>query len=104
MKLPNTIGAIIRPRVLENEISKLRNAQQEVLARGPKIEPYNAQQEVLAGKHRKIDSYNAPNNVLAGKHRKIDSYNALMIGNVISQTAAANNSVMLNKKGPKIDP
>ena len=39
MKLPNTIGAIIRPRVLENEISKLRNAQQEVLARGPKIDP-----------------------------------------------------------------
>ena len=29
---------------------------------------------------------------------------SLVIGNVISQTAAANNSVMLNKKGPKIDP
>jgi hypothetical protein len=27
----------------------------------------------------------------------------LMIGNVISQTAAASNSVKLNKKGPKID-
>ena len=27
-----------------------------------------------------------------------------LIGNVISETAAANNSVMLNKKGPKIDP
>ena len=148
MKLPNTIGAIIRPRVLENEISKLRNAQQEVLARGPKIEPYNAQKEVLAG--RKIDPHNAQKEVLARgpkiepynaqkevlAHRKIDSYNTLMvgnaskvmeafnsalrnnsvlnqsqnialslvIGNVISQTAAANNSVMLNKKGPKIDP
>ena len=147
MKLPNTIGAIIRPRVLENEISKLRNAQQEVLARGPKIEPYNAQKEVLAGRKinphnaqkevlagRKIDPDNAQKDVLAG--RKIDPHNALMlssgskvmeafnsalsnnsvlnqsqnialslvIGNVISQTAAANNSVMLNKKGPKIEP
>ena len=132
MKLPNQIGSAIRPKVLENEISKLCNAQQEVLARGPKIEPYNAQKEVLAG--RKIDPHNAQKDVLAG--RKIDPHNALMlssgsmvmeafnsalsnnsvlnqsqnialslvIGNVISQTAAANNSVMLNKKGPKIDP
>ena len=148
MKLPNQIGSVIRPKVLENEISKLCNAQQEVLARGPKIEPYNAQKEVLAG--RKIDPHNAQKEVLARgpkiepynaqkevlAHRKIDSYNTLMvgnaskvmeafnsalrnnsvlnqsqnialslvIGNVISQTAAANNSVMLNKKGPKIDP
>ena len=132
MKLPNQIGSVIRPKVLNTEISKLCNAQQEVLARGPKIEPYNAQKEVLAG--RKIDPHNAQKEVLA--HRKIDSYNTLMvgsaskvmeafnsalsnnsvlnqsqnialslvIGNVISQTAAANNSVMLNKKGPKIDP
>ena len=71
MKLPNQIGSVIRPKVLENEISSILLAQKEILA---------------------------------GKHRKIDSYNALMIGNVISQTAAANNSVMLNKKGPKIDP
>jgi len=103
MKLPNTIGGKIRPKVLENEISSVLLAQKEILA-GRRIAPHNAQKEILAGKHRKIDSYNAPNNVLAGKHRKIDSYNALMIGNVISQTAAANNSVMLNKKGPKIDP
>ena len=117
MKLPNTIGAIIRPRVLENEISKLRNAQQEVLARGPKIEPYNAQKEVLA--HRKIDSYNtlmvgnaskvmeAFNSALSNNSILNQSQNialSLVIGNVISQTAAANNSVMLNKKGPKIDP
>ena len=148
--------------LLENEISKLRNAQQEVLARGPKIEPYNAQKEVLAGRKinphnaqkevlagRKIDPHNAQKEVLAGRKidphnaqkdvlagRKIDPHNALMlssgskvmeafnsalsnnsvlnqsqnialslvIGNVISQTAAANNSVMLNKKGPKIEP
>ena len=133
MKLPNQIGSVIRPKVLNTEISKLCNAQQEVLARGPKIEPYNAQKEVLA-RGPKIEPYNAQKEVLA--HRKIDSYNTLMvgsaskvmeafnsalsnnsvlnqsqnialslvIGNVISQTAAANNSVMLNKKGPKIDP
>ena len=116
LKLPNTIGGKIRPKVLESEISSVLLAQKEILA-GRKIDPHNAQKEILAARkidphnaqkeilaHRKIDSYNAPNNVLAGKHRKIDSYNALMIGNVISQTAAANNSVMLNKKGPKIEP
>ena len=133
MKLPNQIGSVIRPKVLNTEISKLCNAQQEVLARGPKIDPHNAQKEVLA-RGPKIEPYNAQKEVLA--HRKIDSYNTLMvgnaskvmeafnsalsnnsvlnqsqnialslvIGNVISQTAAANNSVMLNKKGPKIDP
>ncbi len=146
MKLPNQIGSVIRPKVLNTEISKLCNAQQEVLARGPKIDPHNAQKEVLAGRKidphnaqkevlagRKIDPHNAQKDVLAG--RKIDPHNALMlssgskvmeafnsalsnnsvlnqsqnialslvIGNVISQTAA-NNSVMLNKKGPKIDP
>ena len=113
LKLPNTIGGKIRPKVLENEISKLYNAQQDILAHR-KIDPHNAQQDILAHRkidphnaqkdilaHRKIDSHNAQQDILA--HRKIDSYNALMIGNVISQTAAANNSVKLNK-GPKIDP
>ena len=103
MKLPNTIGGKIRPKVLESEISSVLLAQKEILA-GRRIAPHNAQKEILAGKQRKIDSYNAPNNVLAGKHRKIDSYNALMIGNVISQTAAASNSVKLNRKpGPPIE-
>ena len=117
MKLPNQIGSVIRPKVLNTEISKLCNAQQEVLARGPKIEPYNAQKEVLA--HRKIDSYNtlmvgnaskvmeAFNSALSNNSILNQSQNialSLVIGNVISQTAAANNSVMLNKKGPKIDP
>ena len=134
MKLPSQIGSTVRPKVLDNEISMLCNAQKEILAHR-KIDSHNAQKEILA--HRKIDSHNAQQEVLA--HRKIDSYNALMIGsaskvmeafntslsnvaknhalnqsqniglslvigNVISQTAAANNSVMLNKKGPKIDP
>ncbi|UKK66923.1 hypothetical protein L6466_02595 [Prevotella communis] len=114
MKLPNQIGRVIRPKVLENEISKLCNAQKEFLSVKPrKIDSHNAQKEVLAHRkidannvndvlsHRKIDSHNAQKDILA--HRKIDSYNALMIGNVISQTAAASNSVKLNKKGPKID-
>ena len=140
LKLPNTIGGKIGPKVLDNEISKLSNAQQEVLAHRKidahhrKIDSHNAQQEVLAHRkidahHRKIDSHNAQQEVLA--HRKIDSYNALMIGsaskvmeafntalnnvannpalnqsqniglslvigNVISQTAAASNSEKLN--------
>ena len=91
MKLPNTIGGKIRPKVLESEISSVLLAQKEILA-GRKINPHNAQKEVLAGFRMK--------EVLAG--RKIDSYNALMIGNVISETAAASNSVKLNR-GPKIE-
>ena len=163
MKLPNQIGSVIRPKVLDNEISKLCNAQQEVLAHR-KIDSHNAQKEVLAHRkidshnaqkevlaHRKIDSHNAQQEVLAHRkidshnaqkevlaHRKIDAHNALIIsnasrvmeafnsalsnvannpalkqsqniglshviGNVISETAAASNSVKLNKKGPKID-
>lgn len=101
MKLPSQIGNAIRPKALENEISMLCNAQKEILAHR-KIDSHNAQKEVLTGRGPKIDPHNAQKEVLA--HRKIDSYNALMIGNVISQTAAASNSVMLNKKGPKIEP
>ena len=119
MKLPNQIGSAIRPKVLDNEISKLCNAQQEVLAHR-KIDSHNAQQEVLA--HRKIDSHNAL--IISNASRVMESFNSalsnvannpalkqsqniglsLVIGNVISQTAAASNSVKLNKKGPKIDP
>ena len=97
LKLRNTIGGKIRPKVLESEISSVLLAQKEILA-GRKINPHNAQKEILAG--RKINPHNAQKDILA--HRKIDSYNALMIGNVISQTAAASNSVKLNK-GPKIE-
>ena len=137
MKLPNQIGSAIRPKVLNTEISKLCNAQQEFLSAKPrKIDAYNASHDVLSAKPRKIDAHNASHDVLSAKPRKIDAHNALVInsasrvmeafnsalsnnsvlnqsqnialslviGNVISQTAAANNSVMLNKKGPKIDP
>ena len=111
LKLPNTIGGKIRPKVLESEISSILLAQKEILA-GRKINPHNAQKEVLAGRGPKIEPHNAQKEVLAGFRmkevlagRRINPHNALMIGNVISQTAAAaNNSVMLNKKGPKIEP
>ena len=126
MKLPNTIGSAIRPQVLSNEISKLSNAQKEILAQRKidahhrKIDSHNAQQEVLA--HRKIDSHNAL--IISNASRVMDAFNSALsnvannpalkqsqniglshvIGNVISETAAASNSVKLNKKGPKIDP
>jgi len=138
MKLPNQIGNSIRPKVLENEISKLCNAQKEVLARGPKIDPHNAQKEVLA-RGPKIDPHNASHDVLSARPPKDTPLNTLVInsaskvteafntslsnvaknhalnqsqniglgpviGNVISETAAANNSEKLNRKpGPPID-
>ena len=120
MKLPNQIGSVIRPKVLENEISKLCNAQQEFLSVKPrKIDAHNASHDVLSAKPRKIDAHNALvinsasmvmeafNSALSNNSVLNQSQNialSLVIGNVISQTAAANNSVMLNKKGPKIDP
>ena len=97
----------------------LNNVQKEVLAHR-KIDAHNAQKEVLA--HRKIDAHNA---LMIGSASKVmEAFNSALnnagkiqnlnqnqnfslnqtIGNVISQTAAASNSVMLNKKGPKIDP
>ena len=95
MKLPNTIGSVMRLRGLDNEISKLCNAQKEILARGPKINPHNAQKEVLAAfRMKEVLAGFRMKEVLAG--RKINPYNAFMIGNVISETAAASNSVKLN--------
>ena len=121
MKLPNQIGNSIRPKALESEISKLCNAQKEVLARGPKIDSHNAQKEVLA-RGPKIDHYNAlmlssASKVMEAFHTSLSnvaknhalnqSQNiglGLVIGNVISETAAANNSEKLNRKpGPPID-
>ena len=123
IKLPSQIGSAIRPKVLESEISSVLLAQKEILAgKQRKIDSYNAPNNVLAGKQRKIDSYNAL--MIGSASRVMEAFNtslsnvaknhalnqsqniglSLVIGNVISQTAAANNSVMLNKKGPKIDP
>ena len=118
INVPTQIGSVVSPKVLDNEISKLYNAQKEVLA-GRKINPHNAQQEVLA--HRKIDAHNAL--IISNASRVMEAFNSALsnvannpalkqsqniglshvIGNVISETAAASNSVKLNKKGPKID-
>ena len=105
LKLPNQIGSVIRPKVLENEISKLCNAQKEVLARGPKIDHYNAL--TLSSGSKVMEAFrtalsNVANNPALNQSQNIGL--GFLIGNVISETAAANNSVMLNKKGPKIDP
>ena len=97
MKLPNQIGSAIRPQVLSNEISKLSNAQKEILARRKKY-PYN---DLMIGSTSKIfevfnsalnSSYLPPLN-----QSEVGNLN-LAIGNIISQTAAANNSEKLNKK------
>ena len=136
MKLPNQIGSAIRPKILENEISKLCNAQQEFLSVKPrKIDSHNASHDVLSVKPRKIVSHNASHDVLSAKPPKEVPFNTLIlssgskvmeafntslsnvaknhalnqsqniglgrvIGNVISETAAANNSEKLNR-GPK---
>ena len=96
------------------------NAQKEVLARGPIKVPHNAQKEVLAG--RKIDLHNAL--MLSSGSKVMEAFHTalsnvannpalnqsqsgnlnLAIGNIISQTAAANNSEKLNRKpGPPIE-
>ena len=136
--LPSQIGNAIRPKVLENEISKLCNAQKEFLSVKPrKIDSHNASHDVLSVKPRKIDSHNASHDVLSAKPPKEVPFNTLVInsaskvmeafntslrnvaknnalnqsqniglglviGNVISETAAASNSVKLNRR-PKIE-
>jgi hypothetical protein len=96
------------------------NAPNNVLAGKPrKIDSYNAPNNVLAGKPRKIDSYNAL--MIGSASRVMEAFNTslsnvaknhalnqsqniglgLVIGNVISQTAAANNSEKLNGKNKK---
>ena len=134
MNVPTQIGSAIRPKALESEISSglldlkkilahrkidSHNAQKEVLAHR-KIDSQNAQKEVLAG--RRINKHNAL--VISNASRVMEAYNSALsnvannpalnqsqniglnqtIGLIIKQTAAVNNSEMLNKKGPKIDP
>ena len=108
MKLPNQIGNAIRPKVLENEISKLCNAQKEFLSVKPrKIDAHNASHDVLSVKPRKIDSHNASHDVLSAKPRKIDAHNASH--DVLSakpRKIDAHNAQkeVLAGRGPKIDP
>ena len=104
MKLPNTIGSTVRPKVLDNEISKLYNAQQEVLAHR-KIDSHNAL--VISNASRVMEAFNTSLSNVAKNHALNQSQSGnlnLAIGNIISQTAAANNSEKLNRKpGPPIE-
>ena len=97
------------------------NAQKEVLARGPKIDSHNAQKEVLArgpifvphnalvinSASKVMEAFNTSLSNVAKNHALNQSQNiglGFVIGNVISQTAAANNSEKLNRKpGPPIE-
>ena len=104
MKLPSQIGSAVRPQVLDNEISKLCNAQKEILA-GRKIDRHNA---LMIGSASKVmEAFNTSLSNVAKNHALNQSQNiglSLAIGNVISQTAAANNSEKLNRKpGPPIE-
>ena len=119
MNVPTQIGSAIRPKALESEISSVLLAQKEILAgKQRKIDSYNAPNNVLAGKPRKIDPYNAL--MIGSASRVMEAFNtslsnvakntalnqsqniglSLAIGNVISQTAAANNSEKLNGRRP----
>ena len=104
MKLPNTIGSTVRPKVLDNEISKLYNAQKEVLAHR-KIDSHNAL--VISNASRVMEAFNTSLSNVAKNHALNQSQSGnlnLAIGNIISQTAAANNSEKLNRKpGPPIE-
>ena len=95
------------------------NAPNNVLAGKPrKIDSHNASHDVLSAKPRKIDPYNAL--MIGSASRVMEAFNtslsnvakntalnqsqniglSLAIGNVISQTAAANNSEKLNGRRP----
>ena len=119
MDVPSQIGSTIPPKVLESELNTVLNAQQEILA-GRKINPHNAQQEVLAG--RKIGPYHAL--MMGSASRVMEAFNSAMnntannpalnqsqniglnqtIGLIIKQTAAVNNSEMLNRRKPNGPP
>ncbi len=100
MKLPNQIGSAVRPQVLESEISSVLLAQKEILA-GRRIGRHNA---LMIGSASKVmEAYNSAlsNGVNNPALNQSQSGNLnLAIGNIISQTAAANNSEKLNKKKP----
>jgi len=99
-KLPSQIGSTLPLNMIASEIKAIQNAQMEVLAHR-KIEPHNAQKEVL-NRGPKIEPHNAQKEVLA--LRKIDPYNGQKIGFIIRQSAAASNSEKLNRKpGPPIE-
>ena len=103
MKLPNQIGSAIRPKILNTEISKLCNAQKEILAHRKK-NPYNA---LMMNSASIMAAYsNALNNVVNNPALNQSQNIGLdqTIGYIIKQTAALNNSEMLNKKKPNGPP
>ena len=100
MKLPNQIGSAIRPQVLSNEISKLSNAQKEILAHRKKV-PYNAL--MMDNASMVMEAFNTSLSNVANNPALNQSQSGnlnLAIGNIISQTAAANNSEKLNGRPP----
>ena len=104
MKLPSQIGSAIRPKILNTEISKLCNAQKEILA-GRKKNPYNAL--MMDNASMVMEAFNTSLSNVANNpamnQSEVGNLN-LAIGNIISQTAAANNSEKLNRKpGPPIE-
>ena len=122
IKLPSQIGNAIRPKVLENEISKLCNAQKEFLSVKPrKIDAHNASHDVLSAKPPKdvpfntlvinsaskvMEAYSTALNNVANNPALNQSQNIALsqrIGYIINQTAAANNSEKLNARPRKIE-
>jgi len=107
MKLRSQIGSAIRPKALESEISSVLLAQKEILAgKKRRIESYNAL--MLRSGSKVMEAFNTSLSNVAKNHALNQSQNVglgLVIGNVISETAAANNSEKLNgrKKERKID-
>ena len=108
MKLPSQIGSAIRTKALESEISSVLLAQKEILAgsKQRKIDSYNAL--MIGSASRVMEAFNTSLSNVAKNHALNQSQNiglGLVIGNVISETAAANNSEKLNgrKKERKID-
>ena len=104
MRLSNQIGRVIRPRDLGKEIGKLCNAQKEVLA-GRKKNPYNAL--MLRSASKVMEAFNSTRGNLANNPKLNQSQNIGLdqtIGFIIRQTAALNNSEMLNRKKPDRPP
>ena len=98
MRLSNQIGRVIRPRDLGKEIGKLCNAQKDVLA-GRKKNPYNAL--MLGSASKVMEAFNSTRGNLANNTKLNQSQNIGLdqtIGFIIRQTAALNNSEMLNRK------
>ena len=104
MDVPSQIGSTIPPKVLESELNTVLNAQQEVLA-GRKIGPYHAL--MMGSASRVMEAFNSAMNNTANNPALNQSQNIGLnqtIGLIIQQTAAVNNSEMLNRRKPNGPP